>query len=202
MCARRAQLSCRTVVRALGRHRDRGCCGFGVAPILGEAKAVTMARSGSRRRCGGRAARYRGGVARPRLVREPYTTNGSARRKVAQVQALWVADPVSDVTDKTTEHIAHSFRMTSRRGRPSVICMSPTSDASERGRYQDLRERNERVRQRHEQFIEQLAQREGTHRLDSFRKPSPTVELADIESIEGPAPAEDSSVPPDSPPGA
>jgi nucleosome binding factor SPN SPT16 subunit len=79
--------------------------------------------------------------------------------------------------------------------------MPPTSDAtdnhgnstSKRRRYRDLRERTERQQRRREEFIERLAEQQRERRLRSFQRPS----AADTESIEGPAPAEDSSVPPD-----
>jgi hypothetical protein len=82
--------------------------------------------------------------------------------------------------------------------------MPPTSGAtdnhgnstSERRRYRDLREREERQRLRREEFIERLVEQERERRLHSFQRPS----AADTESIEGPAPTEDSSVPPDPPP--
>ena len=81
--------------------------------------------------------------------------------------------------------------------------MPPASDATDKQdvgnptrerqqRYQELRDRAERQQHRREQFIERLAQQQRQRRLRSFR-PSRGV----VESIEGPAPAEDSSVPPD-----
>ena len=65
-------------------------------------------------------------------------------------------------------------------------------------RYRDLRDRTERQHRRREEFIERLLEQQRERRLHSFPRPS----AADIESIEGPAPAEDSSVPPDPPPRA
>jgi hypothetical protein len=63
-------------------------------------------------------------------------------------------------------------------------------------RYQDLRQRTERQQRRREEFVERLLEQQRERRLHSFQRPSG----ADIESIEGPAPAEDSSLPPDPPP--
>jgi len=59
--------------------------------------------------------------------------------------------------------------------------------------YGDLRERAERQRRRREQLVQRRLQEQLEHRLHSFVTPSEAV----IQSIEGPAPAEDSSVPPD-----
>jgi len=64
--------------------------------------------------------------------------------------------------------------------------------------YRDLRERTERQQRRREEFIERLLEQQRERSLHSFRRPS----AADTESIEGPAPAEDSRVPPDPPPHA
>jgi hypothetical protein len=77
------------------------------------------------------------------------------------------------------------------------MAMPPTSDETEerQRKYRELRERTERQRRRHEQFLERIAQQQR-RRLRSFRRPSPQVESAVTESIEGPAQAEDSSVPP------
>jgi hypothetical protein len=86
--------------------------------------------------------------------------------------------------------------------------MPSTSDAtdkqqvgdstSERQRlYRELRERTERQQRRREQFVERLRQQQRERRLHSLRRPSRGFESAVTESIEGPAPAEDSSVPPD-----
>jgi hypothetical protein len=62
-----------------------------------------------------------------------------------------------------------------------------------RRRCGDLRERAERQRCRREQHIQRLLQEQREHPMHSFARPSERV----IESIEGPAPVEDSSVPPD-----
>ena len=85
--------------------------------------------------------------------------------------------------------------------------MPPTSDATDKQQvgdstsdrqrmYRELRERTERQQRRREQFIERLHQQER-ERLHLVGRPSRRVESAVTESIEGPAPAEDSSVPPD-----
>ena len=85
--------------------------------------------------------------------------------------------------------------------------MPPTSDATDKQQvrdsasdrqrmYRELRERTERQQRRREEFIERLLEQQRERSLHSFRRPS----AADTESIEGPAPAEDSSVPPDPPP--
>ena len=75
--------------------------------------------------------------------------------------------------------------------------MSPTGDPSERQRRdQESRKRNERQRGRREQFIERIARLHRRRLRPSPQRPSE----ADVESIEGPAPGEDSSVPPDPPP--
>jgi len=75
------------------------------------------------------------------------------------------------------------------------------SSTSERQwRYRDLRERTKRQQRRREQLIERLVQQERERSLHVFCRPSREVELEISESIEGPAPAEDSSVPPDPPP--
>ena len=52
---------------------------------------------------------------------------------------------------------------------------------------------NERQQRRREQQIERLIEQQHDRRLHSFDKPG----AATIELIEGPAPTEDSSVPPD-----
>jgi len=65
-----------------------------------------------------------------------------------------------------------------------------------------LRESTERRQRQREQDIERLVKQQRERHLHSFRRPGGTVESAGIESIEGPAPAEDSSVPPDPPPRA
>jgi hypothetical protein len=86
--------------------------------------------------------------------------------------------------------------------------MPPTSDATDKQQvgdsasdrqrmYRELRERTERQQRRREQFIERLRQQQRERRRHSVRRPSRRVESAVTESIEGPAPAEDSSVPPD-----
>ncbi|MGB0095135.1 MAG: hypothetical protein WBP81_21690 [Solirubrobacteraceae bacterium] len=86
--------------------------------------------------------------------------------------------------------------------------MPPRSDATDKQQvgystskqqrmYRELRERTERQQRRREQFIERLRQHQRERRLYSLRRPSRAVESAVTESIEGPAPAEDSSVPPD-----
>jgi hypothetical protein len=65
-----------------------------------------------------------------------------------------------------------------------------------------LRESTERRQRQREQDIERLVQQQRERHLHSFCRPGGAVESAGIESIEGPAPAEDSSVPPDPPPRA
>jgi hypothetical protein len=59
-----------------------------------------------------------------------------------------------------------------------------------------LRQRAERQQRRREEFVERLLEQQRERGLHSFQRPGG----ADIESIEGPAPAEDSSLPPDPPP--
>ena len=73
--------------------------------------------------------------------------------------------------------------------------MSQTSSTStrERSRYDDLRKRSERQERRREQRMERLIELQHDRRLHSRDIRS----AATIELIEGPAPAEDSSVPPD-----
>jgi len=56
-----------------------------------------------------------------------------------------------------------------------------------------LRKRSERQQRRRERQIERLIEQQRDRRLHSFDKPSAVT----IELIEGPAPAEDSSVPRD-----
>jgi nucleosome binding factor SPN SPT16 subunit len=79
--------------------------------------------------------------------------------------------------------------------------MPPASDTTDkqvssnerRRRYRDLRKRAERQRRRREEDVQRLLQEQRERGLHSFARPSEAV----IESIEGPAPGEDSSVPPD-----
>ena len=56
-----------------------------------------------------------------------------------------------------------------------------------------MRKRSERQQRRREQQMERLIEQQHDRPLHSYDKPS----AATIELIEGPAPAEDSSVPPD-----
>ena len=89
----------------------------------------------------------------------------------------------------STEHVAQSSAMNSWHGLITVIGQMPR-------RYRDLRERTERQQRRREEFIERLLEQQRERSLHSFKRPI----AADTESIERPAPAEDSSVPPDPPP--
>jgi predicted nucleic acid-binding Zn ribbon protein len=67
----------------------------------------------------------------------------------------------------------------------------------QRRRYGDLRKRAERQRRRREQRVRRLLQEQREGRLHSLATRSEAV----IEAIQGPAPGEDSSVPPDRPEG-
>jgi hypothetical protein len=81
--------------------------------------------------------------------------------------------------------------------RRSIVQSEDTSPDREQ-KYGELRERTERHRRRHERFIERIAE-EQRRRLRSFRGQTAVGEPDVTESIEGPAPAEDSSVPSDRP---
>jgi hypothetical protein len=67
------------------------------------------------------------------------------------------------------------------------------STAERESMYRDLRKRTERRQQRREQLIERRVQQQRRQ----ARRPGRTGWLLVIESVEGPARAEDSGVPPD-----
>jgi hypothetical protein len=89
MCARRAQLSCRRPVRALGRHHDPGVLlWFWCRPDLWEKRSR---RDPERRRCARRkhekvraGGSGRGAEPPARGSSMSPTINGSAKRKVAR----------------------------------------------------------------------------------------------------------------------
>jgi len=97
---------------------------------------------------------------------------------------MWTRESVASISLERGPYVHPTSDPTDKQGSYS---------SERRRRYGDLREQAERQQRRREQLVRQLLQERLERRLHSFARPSEAV----IESIEGPAPGEDSSVPPD-----